>query len=165
MSYATKADLRDIWGIANVQKWSQLEPDAEGDDDARITKAITLAEAQINDRFRPWGYAIPLMNDEAVNPGGTNPLPQLVDMTARLAGVWLYESRAMENDTDANKNVQAVRAQVFAQIDRYIEGLDLLSVAKAEGDTADADTYGPFVVPEVYPNPVSSLTGGVWARW
>lgn len=94
MPYATQTDVENIFGASAVSKWA----DRDGDGDsvkkaARIAASLAFADNFINDFLRGGPVSIPIT---------TTPTPgTIVDVAARLAGVWLYEGRGIE-DIDPN---------------------------------------------------------------
>ena len=88
MNYCTYADIESLFGPANISKWADLDNDQNDDTiAARIARAIIVASAQIDDRLRNGPYALPIIGD----------LPTIVNLAAALAGVWLYESRGVQD--------------------------------------------------------------------
>jgi hypothetical protein len=76
-----------IYGPTNVEKWADLENDGDEDHiEERITWARRTATIRINNRLRGGPYAIPF---EAPYPR------EVVEMSARLAGTLLYDSRGI----------------------------------------------------------------------
>lgn len=96
MPYATRTDLEAVYGRENVETWADLENnDVEADVTARVAAALAFAEADVNNRLRGGPYVIPL----------TLPVETIiVDLTAKIAGVWLYESRGI-HDTNSETGV------------------------------------------------------------
>lgn len=85
MPYATRADVELLYGPTNVQNWADLQNDRDpGYIDQRVAWALTLATSQVNGMLKFGPHLIPF--EEPLDP-------MVVDMTARLAGVLLYESR------------------------------------------------------------------------
>lgn len=108
--YCVREDVENVYGKTNVIKWADLDGDRESSlIGARISTMIGLADNEINCRLRAGAYKIPftLVPYERV----------LVDLSARLAGVVLYECRGPTNaDSDRNK-VQWHRKRVEETID------------------------------------------------
>lgn len=103
MAYATRTNLENLFGLSNVTKWADIEGDGVAATiTARITLALDNADTEINDRLRDGRYAIPIVS---------NPLPLgLVDTAARLAGVWLYESRGVvDMDLDTGRPIHKLQ--------------------------------------------------------
>ncbi len=90
MAYCVKADIRHVFGTSNVATWSDLSGN-DTDDDTRITRACTEAEAFIDDYLRGTHYTISLANASGNTP------TSITLMAAQLAGVTLYESRGVED--------------------------------------------------------------------
>lgn len=88
--YANQSDVENLFGVENVKRWSQLDPDLTTVDATRVDAALDYAEGQIHTKLRGGIYAIPLvLTDESVE--------LIKDIQARLAGVWLYESRGIDD--------------------------------------------------------------------
>lgn len=89
MSYANRSDIEAQFGLGTVKKWADLEDDGvSASITARITVALTYADATVNDRLRNGPVSIPFT--------GTIPVT-IVKIAAVFAGVWLYESRGVIN--------------------------------------------------------------------
>ncbi|HQU42388.1 MAG TPA: DUF1320 family protein [Pirellulales bacterium] len=92
--YCQRSDIEAVFGPANVAKWADIENN--GDPvaiAARVASAIAWATEEINDKLRGGPYVIPLAGG-TVGPA----LPvTVVDLSANLAGVWLYESRGVQD--------------------------------------------------------------------
>jgi len=112
--YAAQSDVEAVFGTANVAVWSNLDSDSTTANTSRIASAIAVAEQSIDDRLRGGPYSLPLT---AVGSGG---LVTVTDWAARLAGVWLYESRGVEDET-ANQ-IAAHKKMVHGEIDAYMAG-------------------------------------------
>ncbi len=88
MSYCTRSDIEDLFGPLNVAKWADLDNDQDATAIAsRIARAIAVATARIDDRLRGGPYSLPIVGDP----------PTLVNLAASLAGLWLYESRGVQD--------------------------------------------------------------------
>lgn len=89
MAYAVRADIEAIFGVKNVKTWGDLDNDeVSGDITARVNESLIEAQAIVESVLRDGPYAIPFVD----------PIPQLIkSVTARLAGVWLYECRAIDD--------------------------------------------------------------------
>ena len=96
MAIIDQDDIEAVFGDSNVAAWSNLENDSTAANTARITAAITYAEATFTNRLRDSRYVVPL-----VPLSGTHD-PEVVDICAKLAGVWLYESRGIR-DSEASE--------------------------------------------------------------
>jgi len=94
-AYSTPADLALVFGRSNLEKWADLNNNGVAVEiTARIAWAISLADERINDRLRDSLYVVPL----------TTTSQTIVDLSARLAGSYLYMSRGMVDSEDASKN-------------------------------------------------------------
>jgi phage gp36-like protein len=132
--YASQSDIEDIFGVTNVAIWSQLDPTQPPGtpDTSRIQRALDYADARLIAFFRTQGnYATPLA-----------PLNSAVDLVTRwdatLAGVWLYESRGLRDDTtNGNKYAQMAR-QVIAEMGVYRANDKLDAVRRWPAPTAPA---------------------------
>jgi phage gp36-like protein len=113
--YAAESDVEDIFGVTNIAIWSQLDPTQPPGtaDYTRIQRALDYADAKIISFFRTQGnYATPLV-----------PLNNAVTLVTRwaatLAGVWLYESRGLRDDTKEGNKYTALAEQVMAEMGPY----------------------------------------------
>jgi len=93
--YATAADIYTVFGQANVYKWANIDSlasdhaDYETDIQARITKALTVATVDINDKLRGGPYEVPFTDTS---------LTATINYACVLkAGVWLYEWRGADD--------------------------------------------------------------------
>jgi len=87
-TYCTRADVEATFGVDNVSLYADLDNDADATKIlARITLAISVASAEIDDMARGTHYAIPL-----VNASGSTPT-SITNLASHLAGLWLYEAR------------------------------------------------------------------------
>jgi len=99
MSYATRSDLNEVFGKPNVDKWADLDNDGvSATITARITKALAVADDEVNNRLRNGLYALPIVLSE----GGTPVV--IVDAAAKIAGCWLYTSRGLADTGDGEKS-------------------------------------------------------------
>jgi len=88
MAYITKSNIEAVFGVTNVTKWADLDNDGDATKiAARIAVAIAWAENEVDSRLRKSIYTIPF---------DTAPV-DIVDVTANLAGVWLYENRGVQD--------------------------------------------------------------------
>ncbi|MBN2024952.1 MAG: DUF1320 family protein [Pirellulales bacterium] len=86
--YCVRADVENVFGAHNVRKWADVENHGNGAHiGGRIARAIAAATAEIDDRLRGGPYLVPIAT-----------VPTTIrQLAARLAGVWLYESRGIED--------------------------------------------------------------------
>lgn len=96
-SYCTRTNINDVFGIKNVEQWADLDNDKnESDINARVARAVAVSTAFMDNRFRRTRYTIPIVCSSS---GET-----LVDIAAKLAGVWLYENRGIRDVDPASGN-------------------------------------------------------------
>ncbi len=90
--YCVRADVESVFGHHNIQKWADIENHGNGAHiGGRIARAIEAATAEIDDRLRGGPYLVPIAT-----------VPTTIrQLAARLAGVWLYESRGIEDFDEA----------------------------------------------------------------
>lgn len=87
-AYCARSDVEGIFGTDNVTKWADVDEDENAATiTARITTAIGVATNDVDVRLRGGPYTIPFSEVDLL----------VRDVTARLAGVWLYESRGIED--------------------------------------------------------------------
>lgn len=112
-TYIADADIENVFGVTNVARWSNLES-GTSKNDTRMAAAITYAEAWVVARLRG-RFSLPLSGDG---------LPLVKGWMARIAGVWLYESRGLRDsrqDEEANR-VRFHEREVNGQIDQFLAG-------------------------------------------
>jgi|ERR1700722_952469 len=113
--YAAQSDIEDIFGVTNVAIWSQLDPtQPPGTADVdRIQRALDYADAKIVSFFRNYGnYVTPLAPQN-------NDVTLVTRWDATLAGVWLYESRGLRDDTKDGNKYTKMAEQVIAEMGPY----------------------------------------------
>ena len=108
LGYCSRSDIEDVFGVANVATWADLD---NNDDSqlsyARITKSIALATAEVDERLRGGASIIPF----------TFVPDTIVNAAANLAGVWLYESRGIDDmDPDTGLPVHKLAANKASAI-------------------------------------------------
>ena len=136
-TYISQSDIEDVYGVANVAQWSVIEPtgDPTTANTTRTAAAITYAESYVEDRMRASRYAVPMSAS-----GGSFP-PVVKDWMARLAGVWLYESRAGRGGSnDEDSPVTGHRAAVSMEINAAVSGMQRLNLALNYAATPSAPT-------------------------
>lgn len=88
MAYCIRADIEAIFGTSNILVWADMNEDQDAAAiTARITLAISVASEEIDDFVRLTQYRIPLVTADDATP------VSITNLTATLAGVWLYEAR------------------------------------------------------------------------
>lgn len=101
-SYCTQSNIEATFGTNNVANWAKLsDSDSAATIAARITRAITVASEEIDDALRYAGMDIPCEDSDGLTPTSVEQL------CADLAGVWLYESRGVD-DVDPQGNPRHV---------------------------------------------------------
>lgn len=120
--YATKGDVENIFGATNIGKWADLDNDEDGDKiEARIEWALSLAESRINSKLRHGPYQIPFEcagSGSSSGSGGTPDVPlEIIDITARDAGVALYDGRRItdspeDNDDELSTHRKSVKTTI-----------------------------------------------------
>lgn len=92
MAYCDRADVEDVYGVENVKQLADLDGDEDTTKIAnRIARAIAVADARIDDVARVSGYGVSLKNGSAAVP------TTIENLSAVLAGVWLYEARGCKD--------------------------------------------------------------------
>lgn len=90
--YAARADVEIIYGAQNVRKWASLDNDNDEDEiDRRVAWALCLATERLHNDLRGGPYSLPF----------AAPCREVTDLTARMAGTLLYDSRGI-TDTDSD---------------------------------------------------------------
>jgi len=130
-NYIAKSDIESVFGADNVAAWSNLDNTDAGANEDRIDAAIAYAEAVIDDRFRTSRYAVPLQGDGAT-------LYVVKDWAAKLAGIWLYESRGLRDANDEGNKLRDMLRAVHADISAYLAGQRRLRATPAEADAPTA---------------------------
>ena len=132
--YSAQSDIENIFGVTNVAVWSQLDPTQPlgTDNTDRIQTALNYSDARIISFFRNYGnYVTPLV-----------PLNTDVNLVTRwgatLAGVWLYESRGLRDDTRDGNKFTAMAKQVLAEMTTYRAQDKLDAVRRWPAPTAPA---------------------------
>jgi phage gp36-like protein len=128
--YITQSDIENVFGAANVALWSNMDSATNRAtvNAARVAAAIAYAEDYVDDRFRGGRYTIPFQ-------ASAGSLPKIiVDWCAKVAGVWLYESRgssATNQDADGDRIRFHLRV-VNELIDLYVGGERTLACERTE---------------------------------
>ena len=103
MAYCIRTSIEAIFGAINVAAWADLDDDQDDVKiDARITEAICYTADDIDNELRNGPYVLPLVTSAGVVPR------TVTGLNAKLAGIWLYESRGVE-DFDPDTGVPAHR--------------------------------------------------------
>ena len=92
--YITQTDIENCFGATNVAQWSSYNNTTNPPVNlSRIAVAINYAEAFVNARMSMSPYAIPVQASDGSIP------PEITDMCATLAGIWLWNSRALKQSS------------------------------------------------------------------
>ncbi len=134
-TYITKSDIEAVFGVDNMATWSDLENTQGSTNEDRVDTAIAHAESLVDDRFRHSRYAVPLQGIDGSVPA------VVVDWAAKLAGIWLYESRGLR-DGDQDNQLAGIKSAVETGMDAYLSGKRRLNAVTSEGDAPG----GPVVV-------------------
>ena len=134
MPYAARENIEAIFGKANVATWADLDADGDGTTiTARINAALEYGADYIDRRLRDTRYEVPLSMSSGSGPR------TIIDLNARLAGLWLYESRGIEDtDPETGRPLHRLhwhRREVDRTLDRIAAGQDVLD-AKLKDDRA-----------------------------
>lgn len=92
LGWSSREEVEDLFGANNVSKWA----DKDNDESAvkirrRIRRAIEWATADARMRLTDTGVRLSELRDAPL---------VLRDAVSRMAGVWLYETRGLEDTTD-----------------------------------------------------------------
>ena len=135
-AYCARSDLDNIFGSENVRIWADLNNSGDSEEvDDRVDWAIAAASSKIDNRLAGGPYEVPFSE--------TFPT-EVVEMTARLAGVLLYEGRGV---TDTNPVTGAPVNQVAVHkrlVDEFIQDIKAGRM-RLVGATRLA-SFAPFVV-------------------
>lgn len=138
-AYIAQSDLEALFGTKNIAAWSVLDPDADPGtaNAARIASAIAFAEGYVEDRFRGGPYAVPFVATGAFPVAFT-------DILAKIAGVWLYNSRGLRAQTsdESTNRITGFRREAEELIDLYLARTRKAALAPAESSGPTT----PFVV-------------------
>jgi len=159
LAYPSQQDVEFVFGPTNIAKWADLENDGDATYIAnRIGWARVQATSRVNDRLRGGPYVIPF----------SSPYPNMVvEMTARLAGAILYESRGIQDSQDDSGQslVQMHRKMCERWINQVRAGLVRI-------EDLDYAINIPSIVPDNTPSLWTGLPGrccpdciGTGTRW
>lgn len=132
-TYAERTDVELIFGRTNIYKWADV--DNEEDDDfvaQRICWALQESYAYFNDRLRSGPYTIPF----------STPPARVISMSARWAGVILYDARGISDTSDDKQP----KHQLSAHRDMVVKFLNELLSSKARLDLEENGHSYPEVV-------------------
>ncbi len=102
IGYCNRTDIELMFGRANVAQWADLENTADAQlGFTRVSRSIEVAQEIIDNALRDGRYVIPFIS----------PPVAIVNIAATLAGVWLYESRGIEDfDEDTGAAIHKLSA-------------------------------------------------------
>lgn len=107
MAYAEREDIENIFGADNVTKWADLDNKRNTTNiESRIEWVLDLATTKLDNALRGCPYEIPFSEPYDL---------EVVEITARMAGLLLYENRI-----SADKNEIALIARHQRIIDKWI---------------------------------------------
>ena len=96
-TYCARSNIEAVFGVTNIADWADLDNDLDATKiTARITVAISVVSAEIDDIFRRTSYKVPLINESDNTP------TTIENLSATMAGLWLYEAGGGVNDVDNN---------------------------------------------------------------
>lgn len=124
-SYCARADVEQIHGVSNVEKWADLDNDGDAAKiTARITAMIGYASEELDDRLRDGPYDVPFSSG----------LTTITYLSALLAGVLLYEARGVqdfESETGTPYHrLQWHRSRVDQMVNQILSGQRQLNATK-----------------------------------
>lgn len=126
-TYISQTDVENVFGVDNIRTWSDI--DASGStDETRVAKGISVAEEDVENRFRGGDYAVPF----------SSAVETLKDFMAKLAGLWLYENRPKYSSDENNEYYSSMREQIEMDIESYTSGQRKLNITRSETDTPSA---------------------------
>jgi phage gp36-like protein len=90
-AYCTRSDIEMIFGAKNVALWADLDATEDATDiDNRIQAAINVATAEVDSILSSGPFRLPIADSPTTTP------TLIREVTATLAGVYLYEGRGAE---------------------------------------------------------------------
>ena len=136
MAYTTADQIYGVFGRTNARKWANTTGEmTEAEVDARVEAAIAWSDAWIDDSLRGTAYQLPLTSQS----GGS--LAVIADLSAQLAGTWLYMSRGLR-DGKLDDRMGEIRRDAKATLGLYARGAMRLGAVTVAGAT-----QAPEVVP------------------
>lgn len=116
--YCEKSDIADVVGNTNLEAWADISNSEDAAEiTARINRAIDVASDEIDDAMRTSPYLIPLVTAAGITP------TVIVDIAAKLAGVWLYDPRGSEDwDRETGKPLHSL-SPVKAEAEKKLEDI------------------------------------------
>jgi hypothetical protein len=109
-TYCRLKDIENIFGRANVLDWADLDGNAESAHiDTRIQLSIETSASEINDRFRNGPYIIPFVGKVIGVAPNISSERTITNLSATMAGIWLYENRGIINEDADGRPVDRMR--------------------------------------------------------
>lgn len=144
MAYATREDIELEYGSSNIDKWADANNNKNaGEISARVAWALAKAKRFIDDRLSGSIYTVPF--DDLTFDGETvltTPPETIRELTATLAGVYLYQSPRGIADGDAvNEQINGLKDEAIDKL-RAILANQIMLTATVAAETT------PFVVKE-----------------
>jgi len=91
-TYCTRSDVEAQFGVKNVERWAKLEDGYTASQiTSRINAAIDAVSENIDDMLRAGAFEIPVTDSSGATPAS------IKEICAVMAGVWLYESRGVDD--------------------------------------------------------------------
>jgi hypothetical protein len=137
--YCSLTDIQNVFGISNITLWSNLDNTGNTTDTTRVTAALAYADDEIDNFFRGGPYAVPLVLNS-----GSAPLT----WAAKLAGIWLYDSRGqLDTPLDGGGPGRGFNRYSGMKKSVYIEmGLYRIGYKQLDAIRSDQLPSGPVVV-------------------
>lgn len=129
--YCTSDDIVQKFGLPNVIAWSNTEGDSATEISlARVTLALNVADAEIDNYFRDGPYTVPL----SVGSG----VATVTEWAVVIAGAWLYNIRGQATEAQAANQYQQELKKVQSQMSLYKGGALRLNAARAPNNVSNA---------------------------
>lgn len=130
-NYCTSADLYNMYGELNIQKWADLDNTKNPDTvDTRVAWACEFATEFINARLVRGKYAIPF----------TSVPKTIVFITTLQAGIMLYDGRRVVSDRNRDE-VGIQRKQLNTYLRQILAGqLKMIHPTSGEELTTQSET-------------------------
>ena len=131
--YISQSSIENIFGVNNIKHWSNLDNTDLAVDTTRVSLAISWAEEHVNNRFRNGLYSIPFST-----------IPQeVINWCATLAGIWLYQSRGMNDENEEGNKLTRLKVDIERQISECLAGMTTLDAIRCSNSVPSA----PVIIP------------------
>lgn len=142
-NYADEASIKLVYGVLNINKWADLDNDADATKIAnRIDWACTAATDYVNSRLTLGKYTIPFTS-----------VPTMIELiTSMLAGLMLFDGRLAVSSEPKFDQVARQRKDLNRYIRQIVSG-QLKLVSPLDGEPLDQTCIN-------YPTPVDSTVDG-----